>query len=173
MAGLEETGMKAFFADFQISYYEEKRRLQISHYDEKRRCLQISHYDEKRRCLQISHYDEKRRCLQISHYDEKRRCLQISQHEEEALSYMRAKNTNEKVMENFFAKLLARLNLLSKPMLLYNADKIGFSKVHKPRCKVLAQFEEKTVWGITSGERRRTHTHSWCVDPHPVMLFCP
>ena len=160
MAGLEETGMKAFFADFQILHYEEKRR-----------CLQISHYDEKRRCLQISHYDEKRHCLQISHYDEKRRCLQISQYEEEALSYMRAKNTNEKVIEDFFAKLaavLARLNLLSKPILLYNADKIGFSKVHKPRCKVLAQCEEKTVWGITSGERGRTR-----VDQHPVMLFCP
>ena len=59
---------------------------------------------------------------------------QISLRREEALSYMRAKNANEKVIEDFFAKLaavMARLNILSKPMLLYNADETGFSKVHK------------------------------------------
>lgn len=42
----------------------------------------------------------------------------ISLRREEALSYMKAKNANEKVIEDFFAKLaavLARLNLLSKP----------------------------------------------------------
>ena len=34
----------------------------------------------------------------------------------------------------FFAKLaavLVRLNLLTKPMYIYNADETGFSKVHK------------------------------------------
>ena len=55
---------------------------------------------------------------------------------------MRAKNADEKIIEDFFAKLaavLARLNLLSKPMLVYNADETGFTKVHKSRCKVLAR----------------------------------
>ena len=60
---------------------------------------------------------------------------------EESLSYLRAKNAIEKVIEDFFAKLavvIARLNILSQPMLIYNADEMGFSKVHKPRCKLLA-----------------------------------
>ena len=51
---------------------------------------------------------------------------------EEALSYMRGKY---KVID-FFAKLaavLARLNLLSKPMLNYNDDETDFSRVHKPK----------------------------------------
>ena len=74
---------------------------------------------------------------------------------------MRAKNADEKIIEDFFAKLaavLVRLNLLSKPTLLYNADETGFTKVHKSRCKVLARKRKKMVWGITSGERGRTHT---------------
>ena len=70
-----------------------------------------------------------------------RRFPSLTLRKEESLSYLRAKNANEKVIEDFFAKLaavLARLNILSKPMLIYNADETGFSKVHKPRCKVLA-----------------------------------
>ena len=84
---------------------------------------------------------------------------------EESLSYMRAKNANEKVIEDFFAKLaaiLARLNILSKPMHIYNADETGISKVHKPRTKVLAKRGVRTVWGLTSGERGRTHTLLLC-----------
>ena len=108
-----------------------------------------------------------------------RRFPHISLRREEALSYMRAKNANEKVIEDFFAKLaavLARLNLLSKPMLIYNADETGFSKVHKNRCKVLARRGQKTVWGITSGERGKTHTLLVCgsasghVIP-PLIIF--
>jgi hypothetical protein len=103
----------------------------------------------------------------------------ISLRREEALSYMRAKNANDKVIEDFFAKLaavLARLNLLSKPMYIYSADETGFSKVHKNRCKVLARRGQKTVWGITSGERGRTHTLLVCasVSGHaipPLMIF--
>ena len=58
-------------------------------------------------------------------------CLTLRK--EEALSYMRAKNADEKIIEDFFAKLaavLARLNLLSKPMLVYNVDETRITKVH-------------------------------------------
>lgn len=96
---------------------------------------------------------------------------------DEALSYMRAKNADDKVVEDFFAKLaavLARLNLLSKPMLVYNADETGFLKVHKSRN--LAKRGQKTVWGVTSGERGRTHTLLVCgsASGHaipPLMIF--
>ena len=63
-----------------------------------------------------------------------RRFPTLTLRKEEALSYMRAKSADEKVIEDFFAKLaavLSRLNLLNKPMLIYNADETGFSKVHK------------------------------------------
>lgn len=108
-----------------------------------------------------------------------RRFPHISLRREEALSYMRAKNANDKVIEDFFAKLaavLARLNLLSKPMHIYNADETGFSKVHKSRRKVLARRGQKTVWGITSGERGRTHTLLVCASASghaipPLIIF--
>ena len=108
-----------------------------------------------------------------------RRFPHISLRREEALSYMRAKNANDKVIEDFFAKLaavMARLNLLSKPMYIYNADETGFSKVHKNRRKVLARRGQKTVWGITSGERGRTHMLLVCASASghaipPLMIF--
>jgi len=108
-----------------------------------------------------------------------RRFPTLTLRKEEALSYMRAKNADDKVVEDFFAKLaavLARLNLLSKPMLVYNADETGFSKVHKSRNKVLAKRGQKTVWGVTSGERGRTHTLLVCgsASGHaipPLMIF--
>lgn len=61
-------------------------------------------------------------------------------------------------------------------MLVYNADETGFSKVHKSRCRVLARRGQKTVWGITSGERGRTHTLLVCgsASGHvilPLMIF--
>ena len=61
-------------------------------------------------------------------------------------------------------------------MLIYNADETGFSKVHKSQCKVLAQHGQKTVCGITSGERGRTHTLLVCGSESghtipPLMIF--
>ena len=89
-------------------------------------------------------------------------------------------NADEKIIENFFAKLaavLATLNLLSKPMLVYNADETGITKVHKSQCKVLARRGQKTVWGITSGEGGRTHTVLVCgsVAGHalPPLIIYP
>ena len=42
---------------------------------------------------------------------------------------------NKSVVEDFFAKLGAlygRLNLIAKPMQVFNIDETGFSIVHKP-----------------------------------------
>ena len=97
-----------------------------------------------------------------------RRLPQITLWREEALSYMRAKNANEKVIEDFFAKLasvLVRLNILSKPMLVYNADETGFSKVHKSQSRVLARRGQKAVWGITSGENTYSFSLRICIWP--------
>ena len=71
----------------------------------------------------------------------------------EALLYARAKNANAKVVENFYAKLVAvcaRLNILSKPMhmQIFNADETGISKVHKPWMKVLAKRGQKMVFNL-------------------------
>ena len=68
------------------------------------------------------------------------------------------------------------MSYISKPMLIYNADETGCSKVHKSLCKVLARRGQKTVWGITSGERGRTHTLLVCgsASGHalpPLMIF--
>ena len=51
------------------------------------------------------------------------------------LSYCRAASSNQETIEDFFGKLGAiygRLNLISKPMYIYNVDETGISVVHKP-----------------------------------------
>ena len=104
---------------------------------------------------------------------------QLTLRKPEALSYARAKNANAKAIEDFFAKLAAvcaRLNILSKPMQIFNADEIGLSKVHKPRTKVIAKRGQKTVWSLTSGERGRTHTVMVCGSASgyalpPLIIF--
>ena len=74
---------------------------------------------------------------------------QLALRKPEALSYSRAKGANSKTVEDFFAKLgalCARLNILSKPMLIFNADETGISKVHKQRARILARRGQKSVW---------------------------
>ena len=108
-----------------------------------------------------------------------RRHPQLSIRKPEALSYTRAKSANAKIVEDFYAKLAAvcaRLNVLSKPMQIFNADETGISKVHKPHMKVLAKRGQKMVWFLPSGERGRTHTVMVCgpaagyVVP-PLIIF--
>ena len=78
----------------------------------------------------------------------------------------------------FFGKigaLYGRLNLVSKPMLTYNADEIGVSVVHKPG-KVLAELGRQNVYFITSAERGKTHTILACVSAAgnvlpPMMVY--
>ena len=88
------------------------------------------------------------------------------------LSYSRALSANHAVIEDFFAKLgatYARLNLLSKPMFIYNMDETGVSIVHKPG-KVLAEVGRKMVWSLTSGDIGRLHTVITCVSASGVAL---
>ena len=67
----------------------------------------------------------------------------------------------KKLLMIFFAKLGAlytRLNLLSKPMQIFNVEETGISVVHKTE-KVITQIGCKNVWSITSAEKGK-HTHS-------------
>jgi hypothetical protein len=93
------------------------------------------------------------------------------------LSYTRGLSANHAVIEDFFAKLgalYARLNLFSKPMLIYNIDETGVSVVHKMG-KVLAEVVRKMVSSLTSGERGKTHMVITCVSASgfalPVVVF--
>lgn len=94
------------------------------------------------------------------------------------LSYCRAASSNQATIDDFFAKLGAmygRLNLISKPMYIYNADETGISVVHKPG-KVVAQLGRSNVYSITSAERGKTHTVLTCVSASghaipPMMVY--
>ena len=82
------------------------------------------------------------------------------------LSYCRALNSNKFVIDDFFAKLggvYGRLNLISKPMLIYNADETGVGIVTKPG-KVFAEIGRRNVYTITAAERGKTHTIMSCVS---------
>ena len=78
----------------------------------------------------------------------------------------------------FFGKLGAlygRLNLLTKPMMIYNADETGISVVHKPG-KVLAELGRRHVYSVVSGERGKNHTIMTCVSASgfvlpPMMIY--
>ena len=94
------------------------------------------------------------------------------------LSYCRALCSNKETIEEFFAKLgsiYGRLNLILKPMLVYNVDETGLSVVHSP-LKVVAQVGHN-VYSLTSGERGKTHTVVSCVSASgqalPPMLIYP
>ena len=94
------------------------------------------------------------------------------------LSYSRATNANKETVDDFFAKLgaiYARLNLLSKPMQIFNVDETGITVVHKPG-KVITQVGRKNVWPVTSGEKGKTHTVITCVSASgfalpPMMIY--
>ena len=94
------------------------------------------------------------------------------------LSYCRATAANKEIVDDFFAKLgsiYARLNLLSKPMQIFNVDETGISVVHKTG-KVITQIGRKNVWSITSGEKGKTHTVITCVSASgfaipPMMIY--
>ena len=65
-----------------------------------------------------------------------------------------------------FAKLgglYGRLNLISKPMQVYNVDETGICVVHKPG-KVFSAVGRKHVYSLTSGEKGKTHTVVVCVS---------
>ena len=75
--------------------------------------------------------------------------------------------------KDFFGKLGAiygKLNLISKPMQVYNADETGVTIVHKPS-KVVAELGHHNVYSVTSAKKGRTqifrvylHLVSYCHD---------
>ena len=94
------------------------------------------------------------------------------------LSYSQATASNKEIIDDFFAKLgaiYARLNLLTKPMQIFNVDKTGISVIHKTG-KVISQVGRKNVWSVTSGEKGKTHTVITCVSASgfvipPMMIY--
>ena len=93
------------------------------------------------------------------------------------LSYCRATAAKE-IIDDFFAKLgaiYARLNLLSKPMQIFNVDETGISVVHKTG-RVISQIGRKNVWSVTSAEKGKTHRVITCVSASgfvipPMMIY--
>ena len=81
-------------------------------------------------------------------------------------------------INDFFGKLGAiygRLNLISKPMQIYNRDETGVSVVHKPG-KVVAEMGRHKVYAVTSAEKGKTHTILTCASASghvlpPMMVF--
>ena len=108
----------------------------------------------------------------------RRRHPQISLRTPQALSYSRATSASKVVIDDFFAKLGAlygRLNLINKPMQVYNIDETGISVVHKPG-KVFSAVGRKHVYSLTSGEKGKTHTVVVCVSASghaipPLMIY--
>ena len=95
------------------------------------------------------------------------------------LSYARALCANEDTINDFFGKLGAifgRLNLVSKPMQIFNCDETGVGIVHKP-CKVIAELGRRNVHSVTSAERGKIHTVLSCVSASgytlPPMIVYP
>ena len=84
----------------------------------------------------------------------RRRHPKLSLRSPQPLSYCRALCSNQETIDEFFGKLGAlygRLNLISKPMLIFNADETGISVVHKPE-KVVAKLGRHNVYAMTSAE---------------------
>ena len=109
----------------------------------------------------------------------RRRHPQLSLRTPQPLSYCRAVSANQSAVNDFFGKLgslFGQLNLISKPMLIYNCDETGISIVHKPG-KVVAEMGRRNVYALTSAERGKTHTVLACVSASghvlPPMIIYP
>ena len=73
----------------------------------------------------------------------------------QSLSYARVYGANREAIQDYFAKLTAvcaRLNILSKPMQIFNIDEVGVTVVHIPG-KVITEMGRKNVWSISSAEK--------------------
>ena len=108
----------------------------------------------------------------------RRRHPELSLRTPQALSYSRAASASKEKVVDFFAKLgslYGRLNLLTKPMQVYNIDETGITIVHKPG-KVFSAVGRKHVYSVTSGEKGKTHTVVVCVSASghaipPMMIY--
>lgn len=85
------------------------------------------------------------------------------------LSYSRA---NETTLSDFFSKLgglHGKLNLVSKPMQIYNCDETGVAVVFKPG-KVMAELGRRNVYAVSADERGKTHTILSCISASGLVL---
>ena len=90
----------------------------------------------------------------------------------QSLAYCRALSANKENISDFFGKLGAiygKLNVISKPMQIFNADETGVTIVHRPG-KVIAELGRHNVYTITSAERGKTHTILSCVSASALVL---
>ncbi len=90
----------------------------------------------------------------------------------QSLSHSRAACASEDKMSDYFAKLgavYARLNILNKPMQIFNVDETGITIVHKPG-KVITEIGRKHVWSVTSAEKGKTHTVLTCASASGLVL---
>ena len=96
----------------------------------------------------------------------------------ESLSYVRAKAVNLVTIQDFFAKLgalYAWLNLLSKPMQVYNVDESGLN-VTQHKGKVVADVKRRGVHRVVASEKGRNHTIVACGSASgyilpPIIVF--
>ena len=97
----------------------------------------------------------------------------------ESLSYVRAKAVNPVTIQDFFAKLgamYACLNLLSKPMQVYNVDESGLN-ITQHKGKVIADVKRRGVHRVVASEKGRNHTIVACGSASgyilPPMIIFP
>ena len=97
----------------------------------------------------------------------------------QSLSYQRAKAVNSEIIEDFFAKLgaiYARLNLLTKPMLVYNVDETGVS-LTQHKGKVITEIKRRNTHRVTACEKGKNHTVIACGSASgsciPPMIIFP
>ena len=96
----------------------------------------------------------------------------------QSLSYSRAISANKETITDFFGKLgslYGKLNLVSKPMQVFNCDETGVTIVFKPN-KVVAELGKKHVYALSAGERGKLHTILSCVSATglvvpPMMIY--
>jgi hypothetical protein len=78
-----------------------------------------------------------------------RRFPRLSLRTPQPLSFARARACTDEAIKGFFEKLggiYARLNLLAKPMQVYNGDETGISIVHNPG-RVLMEMGRNSMVG--------------------------
>ena len=90
----------------------------------------------------------------------------------QSLSYCRALCSDPETIKDFFGKLgsiYGRLNLISKPMQVYNLDETGVTIVHQPG-KVVTEVGRRNVHAITSAEKGKTHPRT--SEKGPFQIPC-
>lgn len=78
----------------------------------------------------------------------------------QSLSYCRALSGNKEAIADFFGKpgsLYGKLNLVSRPMQVFNCDETGVTIVFQLN-KVVTELGKKHVYALSAAEKGKTHT---------------